>query len=70
MPNLSATPDGTDYQAYFDDHLNITFLGDANLAANNTFGLPVGVWLGPHPDDSANELGVGFSHCEFSGSGK
>jgi len=59
---LPATLGGTDYQAYYDDHLNITFLRDANLAASNTFGLPVGVWLGAHPDDSAGELGDGFSN--------
>ena len=35
---LPATPGGTDYQAYYDTDLNITWLADANLAASNTFG--------------------------------
>jgi len=52
---LPATPGGTDYQAYYDDHLNITWLADANLASSNTFGLPVGEWLGPHQDDPLSQ---------------
>jgi hypothetical protein len=35
-----ATPSGTDYQAYYDTALNITWLADASLAASNSFGLP------------------------------
>jgi hypothetical protein len=66
---LPVTPGGTDYQAYYDDHLNLTFLVDANLAASNTFGLPVGVFLGPHSDDSAGELGDGFSDGFIRASG-
>ncbi len=34
------TPGGTDYRAYYDTVLNITWLADANLAATNTFGVP------------------------------
>ncbi len=33
------TPGGTDYQAYYDDVLDVTWLADANLAATNTFGV-------------------------------
>jgi hypothetical protein len=33
------TPGGTDYQAYYDDALNITWTADANLAATTTFGV-------------------------------
>ncbi len=33
------TPDGTDYQAYYDTVLDITWLADANLASTNTFGV-------------------------------
>lgn len=33
------TPAGTDYQAYYDDILNITWLANANLANTNTFGV-------------------------------
>lgn len=35
-----ATPGGTDYQAYYDTTLKITWLADANLLATNGFGLP------------------------------
>ena len=38
LGRLPATPGGTDYQAYYDTTLNITWLADANLAASNTFG--------------------------------
>jgi hypothetical protein len=34
-----ATPSGTDYRAYYDTTLGITWLADANLAATNTFGV-------------------------------
>jgi len=34
------TPGGTDYRAYYDTVLNITWLADANLATTNTFGVP------------------------------
>ncbi len=33
------TPGGTDYQAYYDTDLNITWLADANLANTNAFGV-------------------------------
>lgn len=33
------TPGGTDYQAYYDTVLNLTWLADANLAKSNPFGL-------------------------------
>jgi len=36
---LPVTPGGTDYQAYYDTVLDITWLADANLAASNTFGV-------------------------------
>lgn len=49
------TPGGTDYQAYYDDLQNITWLGNANLAATSTFGV-----TGINPDgamtwDKANQ---------------
>jgi hypothetical protein len=34
------TPGGSDYQAYYDDVLAITWLADANLAATQSFGAP------------------------------
>ena len=34
------TPGGSNYQAYYDTALDITWLADANLAASNTFGAP------------------------------
>lgn len=36
---LAATSGGTDYQAYYDTALNITWLTNANLAFSNQFGL-------------------------------
>jgi len=50
------TPGGTDYQAYYDDELNITWLADANLAATNTFGV-AGICIGGTNDfTNANPL--------------
>ena len=49
---LPATPGGTNYQAYYDDVLDVTWLADANLAASNTFGLAYNTDLGDHPNDS------------------
>jgi len=48
---LPATAGGTDYQAYYDPTLNITWLADANLAASNTFGLAYNTDLGMHPSN-------------------
>ena len=39
LGRLPATPAGSDYQAYYDTVLNITWLANANLAASNTFGV-------------------------------
>lgn len=36
---LPLTPGGTDYQAYYDTDLNITWTADTNLSATNTFGV-------------------------------
>ncbi len=36
---LPSTSGGTDYQVYYDDVLDITWLADANLSASNTFGV-------------------------------
>jgi hypothetical protein len=36
---LPATPGGTEYRAYYDSDLDITWLADANLATSNTFGV-------------------------------
>lgn len=49
---LPATPGGTDYQAYYDDVLDITWIANGNLAASNTFGLAYNNNLGDHPNDS------------------
>ena len=43
---LPATAGGTDYQAYYDTVLKITWTADANLAATNTFGLAYNTNLG------------------------
>ncbi|HET9062610.1 MAG TPA: hypothetical protein VFO62_04915, partial [Candidatus Binatia bacterium] len=39
LGRLPATPGGSDYQAYYDTELDITWLADANLAQTNTFGV-------------------------------
>lgn len=39
LGRAALTPGGTDYQAYYDSVLNITWLADANLAATNQFGV-------------------------------
>ena len=36
---LPATVGGTDYQAYYDDDLDVTWIANANLAATETFGV-------------------------------
>ena len=38
----------------YDDVLDITWLQDANLAASNTFGLPVNTSLPSHPSDQSS----------------
>ncbi|WJW76283.1 DUF1566 domain-containing protein [Thiohalobacter sp. IOR34] len=52
LGRLPLTPGGTDYQAYYDTTLDITWLATANLAKTNTFGLPYNTDLGDHPADS------------------
>ena len=39
LGRLPATPGGTDYQAYYDDSQDITWLADGNLAATHAFGV-------------------------------
>lgn len=39
LGRLPATPGGNDFQAYYDSDLDVTWLGDANLAQSNTFGV-------------------------------
>jgi hypothetical protein len=39
LGRAALTPGGTDYQAYYDDVLNITWMADANLAATEDFGV-------------------------------
>jgi hypothetical protein len=57
LGRAALTPGGTDYQAYYDDRLNITWLADANLAATNTFGV-AGICLDNIPPcPSAGPLG-------------
>jgi hypothetical protein len=36
-----ATPGGTDYQAYYDTDLDITWVANANLAATKSAGRPL-----------------------------
>lgn len=38
LGRAALTPGGSDYQAYYDDVLNITWLADANYAVTNDFG--------------------------------
>ncbi len=45
-------------QAVYDTDLDLTWVSDANLAASNTFGLPTGVNLGPHPLDPSGVGGI------------
>lgn len=40
--------------AVYDTDLDITWIANANLLSTETFGLPVGTNLGPHPSDSDN----------------
>ena len=40
------TAGGTDFRAYYDTALNVTWLADANLAATNSFGV-AGICTGP-----------------------
>jgi hypothetical protein len=39
LGRLPSTPGGSDYQAYYDTALNITWLANANLAKSNPFGV-------------------------------
>ena len=41
LGRVPLTPGGTDYQAYYDTALNITWLADANLAPAKPFGAPL-----------------------------
>lgn len=52
---LPLSPGGNDYQAYYDDQLNITWLADANLVATNSFGI-----------DPAEIFGAGKMRWEIS----
>lgn len=45
LGRLPATPGGTDFQAYYDTDLDITWLANANLAASNNFGVTSGIIL-------------------------
>lgn len=66
LGRAALTPGGSDYQAYYDDVLNITWLADANLADTNDFGVtnyggkmhwvPAQSWLGAM--NAANYLGA------------
>lgn len=67
LGRVPLTPSGTDYQAYYDDVLNITWIGNTNLAESNTFGV-----LGIVPDgrmtwDQANEWIVGMNAVAYLG---
>jgi hypothetical protein len=55
LGRAALTPSGTDYQAYYDDVLNITWIANANLADTNTFAV-VGIDAnGAMTWDMANE---------------
>jgi hypothetical protein len=45
-------------QAVYDSDLDISWIGNANLAASNTFGLSTGVSLGTHSGDSSGVNGL------------
>lgn len=67
LGRAALTPGGTDYQAYYDDVLDITWVADPALAVTNDFGLGTGplyfaswdtahAWLGAM--NAASYLGV------------
>jgi len=45
-------------QAVYDTDLNISWIGNANLAASNTFGLPANTLLGTYPGDTSGVDGL------------
>jgi hypothetical protein len=45
-------------QAVYDDDLDISWVGNANLAATNTFGLATGVSLGTYEGDTSGVNGI------------
>ncbi len=61
------TPGGTDYQAYYDDVLNITWVADANLAATETFGVSGIAPSGPMSWDKANEWIAAMNTAAYLG---
>lgn len=82
---LPATPGGTDYQAYYDDVLDVTWLADANYAQTSGYGVyglmtwdQSMTWVGTL--NTANHLGfndwrlptmidTGTSGCNYSTTG-
>ena len=59
---LPATVGGTDYQAYYDTTLDITWIANANLAASNTFGLATNTILGVYPGDMSGYDGIIYAN--------
>jgi hypothetical protein len=70
LSRLPATPGGTDYQAYYDTTLDITWVADANLAASNTFGVS-GIWTGSNAGvmnwTTANNWIAGMNTANYLG---
>ena len=54
LGRAALTPGGTDYQAYYDTDLSITWLADTNYAATNSFGVTTTSNGGPASMNVAN----------------
>jgi hypothetical protein len=67
LGRAALTPGGTDYQAYYDDVLNITWMADANLAASNSFGV-IGIgYSGAMAFSKANEWIAAMNTAAYLG---
>lgn len=64
---VPAAPGGTDFQAYYDDLLDVTWVADTNLAASNTFGLPAETQLPDHPNNIVPPHAVGSNQIGADG---
>jgi hypothetical protein len=61
------TPGGTDYQAYYDTVLNITWLADPNFAATNFFGVTGLGDTGSNNFQKSNEWIAGMNAANYLG---
>jgi hypothetical protein len=67
LGRLPVTPGGTDYRAYYDTTLEITWLGNANLAATETFGVS-GIFPGGYIYwDTANSWVAAMNAANYLG---